>query len=385
MASLSSWTVHLSPTSYIPKNKIQVESLRDLLAIGFPTCEPNEILIWGWKSGTLLNRVNIEGTCSFGFLTSNCLSVFNCTDPWDLDHSIGLFIYNDIRERPVGAPTIATDAWVATDYTALSPAVELEIPSRSAYMRNIIQHSTGSQRNPSASSSSAFRISQDPSVIHLTMSFCDDMDGTAWDDFYDIFVSKSKLLEYTEGLAPSTRRLRRIDWGDWGEDSTRWFHSESLVGFDSGRWMMEGTRAIGTNYLEQEDHYQKSEYVSLLDFHPPTVRRFPNVCGKYRSTSMWAGVEIQHVDLDSSEEDRLELFKFMEDEDYGSGVFVDVIDEHTPAFTEGFEGGTIVSRLPYRTVTRKVPTDGWSRWALDEDRIIEVPVSPCTSSAKPSC
>lgn len=165
LASPSSWTVYFPPAFYIQKSQIQVGFLDDLLTVGFPTYnELNKILIWDWKSGTLLNRICIEGTCGFRFLTSACLLDFNCTDLGETDYSIGLFIYNDVQEKPVDAPDTTNDVYIAADYAVLSPAVELEISSRTACMRSIIPHSTRSQRNLATSGSSAFRISQDPSI-----------------------------------------------------------------------------------------------------------------------------------------------------------------------------------------------------------------------------
>ncbi|KAF8603935.1 hypothetical protein BDV93DRAFT_115685 [Ceratobasidium sp. AG-I] len=167
------------------------------------------------------------------------------------------------------------------------------------------------------------------------------------------------LLKYTAGLTPFAHHCpKRIDWVGWGEGMTRWFHSETLVGFEPSCWMMEGTRAVGTNYLEQEhDPYRKFNHLTLLDFHPPTVRR---ISDSYTNSDLSV------------------LFMILEDDSHDCNVFVDVIDEDTPAFTEGFEGGTIISRLPYRIVTRRMPNDRWSRWAIDGDRIMDVPLDSRT-------
>ncbi|KAF8601731.1 hypothetical protein BDV93DRAFT_584780 [Ceratobasidium sp. AG-I] len=377
LALYSSWAIELPRVAFLREGHIQIEFLDNLLAIGFYAGEGlNEILIWDWRSGVMLNRISIKGTCSFGFLTPDCLSVFNCTNEQGEDHSIGLFVYN-IHEPLTGAPVNPTNTCIASDYTALSPSVELCFPSRRVPLMYITQHFTHSRRNPSTSSSSIFRISQAASMLHLTLCFrgSNDTRNPPPKDVYEIFISKSKLLKYTAALAPSTDHLRRIGWVEWMEDCTRWFHSEPLIDSQASRWMMEGTRAIGTNYLKREnDGRGEYDYMTLLDFHPPTVRRLSNSRDSHRSMSLWEGVEVRHVDIDSARMDLDSVFEILEGRDHGSNVFVDVVDKDAPTFTLGFEEGTVVSRLPYRMVTRRMTGENWFRWALDENRILEVPL-----------
>ncbi|KAF8601739.1 hypothetical protein BDV93DRAFT_509793 [Ceratobasidium sp. AG-I] len=384
-ALLSSWAVQLPFTSY-NEYALQIEFLDNLLAISFLDYDDqNEILVWDWKSGAFLNRISIEGSCSFGFLTSNCLSVFNCTYQLETDHSIGLFVYGNIQGRLSSTSASPTDVYVVADYTPLLPDVEFCFPSRVAPLSAIVQHSTRSQRDPSTSDSMDFRTNQDSPILHLTLSFYRDneIDDTSPQDTYDIFASKPKLLEYIADSAPSTGNWTRIDWIEWVGDCTRWFRSESALELESSRWVMEGVRAIGTSYLKQEnDGRHVFDYITLLDFHSPTVQRFSNSCNKHRSMSPWKGVGVRHVDLDNTQTDLASLFEILEDREHGYDVFVDIIDEHTPAFTQGFEGGTIVSRLPYRIVTRRMPRDRWSRWTIDQNRIVEVP--PQSPSSQPA-
>lgn len=344
--------------------------------------ERSEILIWDWRSGVLLNRIRVEGTCSFGLLTPDCLSVFNCTNYQDTKHSIGLFIYN-IREQLASPPASLNNTCEVADFTPLSPSVELCFPSRSVRLEYIRQHSTRSQRNPSSSTSSIFRISQDDSILHLTLCFRrgHDLRNPPPEDIYEIFISKSKLLKYTKDLSPSAGGSRRIGWAEWMESCTRWFHSEPLADSQANRWTMEGTRAIGTSYLKQENDYRHAfDYMTLVDFHPPTVQRFSGSCDKYQSTSLWKGNEARHVDLGSPRADLVSLYDIIQDYKHGDKPIVDVIGEDAPTFTKGFEEGTIVSRLPYRMVTRRMFCDRWMRWSLDEDRILDIPVSSCSCS-----
>lgn len=311
--------------------------------------------------------------------------MFNCTAFWGPSNSIGLFVYNNIQEPPSNTPLSPNGTHIIANHTILPPSVEMCFPSRLVNVSGIWQYSICSQRDSVTPDSSIFSITPEPSIIHLFLSFYhyNPYDRSPH-DAYDIFVSKSRLLEYITDRAPSTGGLKRIDWLDWMEHCTRWFRSEVIAGCLLSRWAVEGTRAIGTRYLERDGiGHNEFEYVTLLDFHPPTVRRPSNACDKHRSMSLWEGAEVRHIDRDSiNETDLAALFEILGDREHGHDVFVDVVDENTPTFTKGFEDDTIVSRLPYRMVTRRIPRGQMLRWALGGDRIVGIQVSACPFSAQ---
>ncbi|KAF8603931.1 hypothetical protein BDV93DRAFT_522733 [Ceratobasidium sp. AG-I] len=384
LAQLPAWTIQLpfAQCLYLGHNT-QVEFLGDLLVIRFtlPKTAQNDILIWNWRTGALLNRINIEGTCSFGFPTPDCLSVFNCLNPWEVNNSIGLFIYSDIRRPLVSVPTGATDVCVVANHTALSPSVVLRFPPRMVPLEYIIQHATLSQRSPLAASTSPFKIGLDPSVLHLTMAFTPEANDQENNGgivlilipaVCEIFVSIAKLLKYTVAPAPPTDYVEDIPWGKWGEYSTRWFYSATEPLSEESRWVVEGTRAIATNYLGRDNEVDAYDYVTLLDFHPPTVRRFPHAHDGH--LSMWKSGADRHVDLASPQKDLIDIWETLEDHSHEGDVFVNVVDENNPSFTSGFGESGVISRLPYRMVTRRMPKGRRSRWTLDKNRIVQVPV-----------
>lgn len=381
LAQISTWTTQLAFFQRFYSGNMQIEFLGDLLAIRFtlPKTSQNQILIWNWKSGALLNRISTEGACSFGFLTSDCLSVFNCSDSWGIEHSIELSLYNNIQQSLASVATGAPGVYISANLTALSPNVVLRFPSRMAPLEYLIQHATSSQRAPLVVNSSTFKIKTDPSVLHLTMAFMqDDYYDDEEDvrisipDVYDIFVSMAMLLKYTVAPLFPTGHFKPIPWEEWGESSTRWFHSAVEQSSDSGRWVVEGSRAIAANYLPDGGNSALG-YVTLLDFNPSTVRRFSSTYD--RRLSMWANGPSRHVDMDSPRQDLLHVWEARASNSHEGDVFVDIIDERTPALTTGFGESTVISRLPYHMVTRRIPKRTHSRWILDEGRIVEVPVS----------
>ncbi|KAF8603932.1 hypothetical protein BDV93DRAFT_544276 [Ceratobasidium sp. AG-I] len=373
LAQLSTWTVHLPFNPDFLQDAINIEVFNDLLAVRFSPIDRSlsDILIWNWRSGVLLNRVTIKRARDFGFLSSNCLSVLRPTSTPERGRSIGLFIFNNIRERSTSAPTSTNGVYFAARYAALPPSVELCFPSHMTLLSDITQHPTLSQRKRHSSGSLGFRPNLDPSILHLTMIFRVD-GGESWnspsDAIYDIFISKAKLLKYVVPPASPVGHLRRVLWEEWGENTTRWFNSTCFAGAERERWMMEGTRAIATIYPKQANGM--FEYVTLLDFHPFTVRRSSNTSNE--CFSMCNDDTNRHDDLESSTKDLADVLEVLGSSE--NEVFVDVVGEDVPTIMKDFTGGAIVSKLPYRVVARRMQRERWSKWILDEHRIVEVPL-----------
>lgn len=376
----SSWTIRLPPGHPLACYDEQIKILGDLLAIRFDhvTSPQTTIMIWNWKSCIPLNRIIIYGTCSCGFISHDCFTVFNSWAQGGGITSVTLFVYNNIQQPQASTPT---DVFIAADCAILSPSVELCFPSRRAdLLLSIVQHSTWSHRKSCAEGSSDFRPNLNPSVLHFTLAFYMvpfTGERTLPYKLFKIFASREKLLKYAALPALSTRRPMSIPWQEWGEHSTRWFSYVQTPSLEVllNRWAMEGTRAIAVNYLThaEDEHNYPYDYLTLLDFHPPTTRRVPNTQNAY--SSIWKNDVPRHVDRDSSQEDLARVIVTLEADSEQGDVFVDVINEDAPSVTMGFEGGAVVSRLPYRMVTRRIERKRHTRWDLDETRILNVPVS----------
>ncbi|KAG8720056.1 hypothetical protein FRC09_010149 [Ceratobasidium sp. 395] len=93
---------------------------------------------------------------------------------------------------------------------------------------------------------------------------------------------------------------------------------------------------------------------------------------------MWnSKEERRHIDLNSTDED-LEhmtntlLSKIADPARDQNMVCVDTIDEDVPSKTP-FNGDILVTRLPYRIVTRVQPLPKHSGWMMDNNSVIGMP------------
>ncbi|KAG8680042.1 hypothetical protein FRC08_016576 [Ceratobasidium sp. 394] len=93
---------------------------------------------------------------------------------------------------------------------------------------------------------------------------------------------------------------------------------------------------------------------------------------------MWKSKKARrHLDLHSNDEDLEHVLNTLRSKQADSSkdedlVFVDTIDEDVPSVTP-FGGDVVLSRLPYRIVTRVRPLPKHSGWMMDNNLIIGMP------------
>lgn len=352
----------------------------DLLAIKYVSYEKNvsEILIWNWRLGTLLNRIQcFAASCTFGFLTPDSLMLFHSQN----DSTVTLSIYEDIR-TPKTIEKDGKSLCSVSDYETMTPRFKLDFPALPP--GSSIQLLLRSEPAPTITSSgpSIFVPCTETRIIQLGMTVIQNR-GRRGLHHYQIFISKEKLLRHLVPPVPDPDPDRegspiKIPWESWGEYTTRWFATTSAV----SPWICRayGTRFVRSIPLHSEsDESEPLEHISILDFHPPTVRRF-SALSRDNNMSMWnCPEERRHVDLHSSPTDKLYTSETLQRAQQNLGpsedqVFVDTIDEDVPSITP-FNEDNLVTRLPYRIVTRVRPVPKHSGWMIDNDNIIGMPVS----------
>lgn len=354
----------------------------DLLAIKYVSYEKNaaEILIWNWKLGALLNRIECFGTsCTFGFLTPNSLMLFHSNALRD-DSAVRLSIYVDIR-TPISPQKDEPPICTTSKHKAMTPRFELDFPTPPSSSTILLLLRAEPAPTVTSSNSATFVPDTSTRIIQLGMTVIQGRrHGRTL--YYQIFISKEKLLQHLvlpeahPDLGQEESPIK-IPWESWGEYTTRWFANASAV----SPWICRayGTRFVRSTPIDSDDEEAGPlECISLLDFHPPTVRRF-SALSCDQDSSMWDSPEARrHIDLDSSLNDKLRVADALQRAQTAPGpsdrVFVDTIDEDVPSTTK-FNGDTIVTRLPYRMVTRVKPVPTHSGWMIDNDRIIGMPVS----------
>ncbi|CAE6450311.1 unnamed protein product [Rhizoctonia solani] len=377
-ASHPDWTVRLPFHIERRSSGIFVEVMDELLAVKYVSFEKNlsDILVWNWKTSTLLNRIECSGmSCTFGFFSPNSLLLFQSTT----DSGVNLLVYNNVRSPgdPFQGPQAEFDI---SHHPAQTPAFEFAFPEfpegASAYllMRAEPVPTLG------ATGPATFMPAPTSRIIQLSMSVIQSTGLERGLRQYQIFLSKQQLLKSMAaygGLTYLASELPiRIKWEDWGEYSTRWFATSVAV----SPWICRtyGTRFIQTHpYVgDDDDHDHPLEYLSILEFHEPTIRRLADLgCDKH--LSMWDSEDRRrHVDWNSPDE-VLEYFVNalrckQNAPTEADAVFVDIIDETVPSYTP-FNKKTLVTRLPYRVVTRRQPVPKHSGWMMDNNLIIGMP------------
>ncbi|KAG9090247.1 hypothetical protein FS749_000708 [Ceratobasidium sp. UAMH 11750] len=229
-----------------------------------------------------------------------------------------------------------------------------------------------------SSGSAPFLPCPDARVLQLSMTVIQNHGQERGLNQYQVFISKEKLLKlvppFGDQPEPPEHPIK-IPWADWGEYTTRWFGSRSAI----SPWICRayGTRFIQTNPLRDDDDELPHQYISILDFHTPTVRRFSSL-GRDEHLSMWKSKNARrHLDLHSNDEDLEHVLNALRSKQVDSSkdedlVFVDTIDEDVPSVTP-FGGDVVLSRLPYRIVTRVRPLPKHSGWMMDNNLIIGMP------------
>ncbi|CCO30303.1 hypothetical protein BN14_04330 [Rhizoctonia solani AG-1 IB] len=372
------WTVRLPFNMERRSSGIFIEVMDELLAVKYVSVERNlsSILIWNWKNGVLLNRIECLGTsCTFGFLAPDSLLLFQST----IDPSVNLVVYTDIRCSGDSSQQPQAEYNVSS-YPIITPRFEFAFPE---FPEDAIAYLLmRAEPAPTLGSTGPATFMPQPTarIIQLSMSVIQSSGPERGLRQYQIFLSKTQILKYMEiygvmsELVPDS--LVRIPWELWGEHATRWFGTPAAM----SPWICRtyGSRFIQAHpYVGDDDGSEHPlEYLSVLEFHQPTIRRMAERgCDKH--LSMWSSEEgRQHIDWNSPDE-VLEYFtnslrskqKASAEDD---AVFVDIIDETVPSCTP-FNGQTLVTRLPYRVVTRRRPVPKHSGWMMDNNLIIGMP------------
>ncbi|KAF8598518.1 hypothetical protein BDV93DRAFT_593985 [Ceratobasidium sp. AG-I] len=370
------WKIQLPFHMNRADSRIVLQTMDQLLALMYTSTgdTSSEILIWNWKLGTLVHRIQSSASSStLAFLTPDSLLV-SCA--YSLNAPVVSISIFEVVRVPLNPTLDDRELCVASSYTPLVACVELKFP---AFPEGAtIQLSMSAEPAPTATSfaSSKFVPSPTAGVLQLCLSLFSGEEQGRRQSKYHILLGKDCLLKYltrSHNTTESANRPMKIPWEEWGERSTRWFSRAATP--DSCPWRVYGTRSIQGMPAGESPDDRAFEYLSVLDFHPPTVRRFSSL-SQDRHLSMWGAENTRrHMDFHSSERDLWYVLNALQSKQSPSQenlVFVDTIGEDVPAVTL-LNGRRIFSRLPYRVVTRIRPVLRRPGWLIDNDHIVGMP------------
>ncbi|CUA67602.1 Piezo-type mechanosensitive ion channel homolog [Arabidopsis thaliana] [Rhizoctonia solani] len=356
-------TILLSfPITYREADSITLEVMGDILVTKFADIKSlsYEVLIWNWKTATLLNRISSRnGVCDLGFLDRQHLILYHAASSDDSTalRAVSLRVYRDflspIENRDIHPDSdtyVIVDNHTNLDYTfsfifpEIHPKMAI-LPSslalRSDPIPGRLVHKTGSAR----------LISTRAGTIGLIFPLSYDTRIQPQDVTYRIFVSTSRLFD----LMNNHSETKTFEWSMWGEHNTRWFsddnHQADWISWVSGSRYLRSSPGMGYSTLT----------LSILDFCPFSVKRHsePHPDQIASSTQPLKG-------RNANVEQRWArtLRDWWNSPDWSNSdqrVFVDVVGSDIPTIVEVGLQNSVTSRLGWRSVTmaKVVPTKVW--------------------------
>ncbi|KAG9095051.1 hypothetical protein FRC06_010174, partial [Ceratobasidium sp. 370] len=353
-----------------------VEIKHDLVVIQFSrsalTEQLHEVLIWDWKKGTLLNRIGPnKGICFFVILDDDRLALWSVrADEDSILNSMGLLVYEQIsssRGKRGGANAQLVDI---SSFPGLSPTLTFQFPRlRGSFSASPRWCSMVSDYGSGASLATHIPFAN-PGALTLGLSMY-IRDGVT-EIPLRIFVDVCQLLRHL-GRAKQ-QAIPTLAWKDWGENATRGFRADAPN--DWIRWVFGSRFVIG------------GDYISVIEFHTPTVRRHA-----HRQCSAYTPLELSPADL-QERESRIhggKLPTFLSHRDmYMSSkwggvsnaptlreddVVVDTVESNQPTSLPYFDE-PVISRLPYRIVTRRGPAERHAGWLISGGHLVGIRRTP---------
>ncbi|CAE6435150.1 unnamed protein product [Rhizoctonia solani] len=337
--------------------------MRHLLAIKIDDDEtPSyELLIFDWKSGTLINRISPasgHGIGDFAFLDKDRLVLISgLTNERTTElEAVNLMIYDIYprlplslrhRDSPVG-PIFELKHLARSHPTITFGFPEIDKQYR---FRSLLQLRTGPVPGYATYSKSVgFAYPRVP-TLYLPLTL-EDLSGELIDHVkFKIFVDVDRLLRFSEN-GPFT-----VPWSTWGAYATRWFLGDDRV--DSWSRSISGSRyvRIGAGGSLQFPCDQ-----SVFDFNPRTVR--------HRDTDHLGTVEFRHKLKDLASHGKRLTTRVLTGSEELRGL-VEIIGSDLPTvITRGFKA-PVISTLPYRAVTKGQVC--WAEgWTIDGEHIVGI-------------
>ncbi|KAG9089543.1 hypothetical protein FRC06_001491 [Ceratobasidium sp. 370] len=243
-----------------------VEIKHDLVAVQFAysiTADERsyEVLIWNWKRGVLLNRIDCDnGICSFVFLDRDCLVLWSArgTSGGDTLKAIDLVVYEQVGSSRSTRDDANARLEDTTSFPSFGPTLTFQFPRlRDSAGVGTRGFALLSDYGPGTGFAACAPFAHSTALtLGLTVSIFD----AGYSNPLRIFVDARKLLDHLDRA--KEKAVSTLAWEDWGENATRWFHADTANHWI--RWM------FGSRFIVKDDR------ISVIDFHTPTVRRHAN-------------------------------------------------------------------------------------------------------------
>jgi hypothetical protein len=365
------------------KDLLVVHFVRRIL-IGDPSLrgDPStdgEILIWNWRSGALLGRINC-GTerAKSVFLDESHLVVYSPFPHLNTEsevvglNQVALFVYR-VPNAPASHEEIIASHIHVPSYTVLDPILIFELPKlhaayeifsydlgKSLALPGDLAYKRSAEVVHSHTSTLAlnlvmWRMSEEASGIEQPEGPVSNYGYAA----YFIFVNTGFISNYL-----SENRLgqtTRVPWPQWGPAATRWFVDRQRV---RPRRTYMVPEIHGSLYVKNDTSSNVHTYVlSIAEFNPQIVKRHtPCTLGEIDKREVLMGTWLTSTNSLSPNTGT--------DTDQGIAKVVVGSDVKT-VIRAGFED-PVESTLPYIIVTRQEPVNAHVTWRIHGDYLVGI-------------
>ncbi|CAE6463567.1 unnamed protein product [Rhizoctonia solani] len=378
-------------TGYLPQSsRIQVVERRLMINIRPQLSELIfDILVWDWIPGTLLHRISFEPSysmCDCTFLGSEYLLVFVASqDKWCTSFSTDAAIFLEIY--PISGNTLEnhlddTDTHpIVPELPVLMPTLRLEMPTlrSSCCIYGGLRIQTGPLSGYAGQISSTSFVYARPLtlVLDMVVERVHPTGAGAILGKYCIFVDISHIFDFLQGHKQDGDAIRTLCWNDWGEKSTRWILHPVTGDAYTMPGKMFGSRFIVGETCNKDD--EPFDMISIIDFHTPTVKRHSVGSSVPSTPSSWPeelikehknlvtqgkGLYVSHIlhEIATKQEQPVHLDQ----------AFAVSVTSDQPTIIEGIFKQAVVSRLPYRMVTKVQAQYAYISWMIDSEHIIGI-------------
>ncbi|KAG9123152.1 hypothetical protein FRC07_000172 [Ceratobasidium sp. 392] len=346
---------------------ITLEIKDNLVAAKFEYAQHHayEILIWDWKTCRLLNRISCDnGICNFVFLDHNRLILWAAYSTGEHDdlNSVNLLVYEQIGSASLGQGVFESRTFDVSSFPKLNPTFTFQFPKfQDDSLVSIAGFLLRSDYGSGASVAASMLFANSKALtLGLTMT----MEISGYIRPLRIFVDTCQLIDHLE--RPREKPISKLSWEEWGEHATRWFQL-----YEPTHWICW---MFGSRFIFADRH------ISVVDFHTPTVRRHAN-----RQRDTYVSLERpQDALMERKREINMgRLLSLSNEQDTGAGepagpsddlfnespVVVDCVTSQEPTSLSYF-GEPVISRLPYRMVTKVHPAPPHEGWLISGNQLI---------------
>ncbi|KAG8685944.1 hypothetical protein FRC11_009798 [Ceratobasidium sp. 423] len=356
------------PIQHKKASSITLEVMGDILVVKFADLKSlaYEILIWSWKSATLLNRIcSRTGVCDMGFLDRQTLILYHvaASDGSTALRTVSLLVYRDFLSPVTGGAISSETHVVAGNYPSLDYTFSFVFPEIHPTM-SILPSALALRSDPVPGrlmhkSKSAMFASTRVGTLGLIFPLSYDTHIEPQDVTYRIFVSTSRLFD----LMADNPKTKTFEWTAWGERTTRWFGDDS----QQADWI---SWVSGSRYLRSSPGVRYGSLtLSVVDFCPFAIKRHSEPHSNQISPPTQP---LRGRNANIEQRWARTLRDWWNSPDWSSSddrVFVDVVGSETPTIIEmGFQN-PVISSLGWRSVTMARPAAS-KVWLIEGGHII---------------